>query len=385
MDVLGNGQSQPGTNGNEQADTSLVPVARIPAELAIPVMRPAADSVKPPSGERKAIFAAFRRRWLVAVSLGLLLGGMTASVVWYLVPAPYTAYAELHMHSAPPRVLFKTAEVHTDFATYKQTQIRLMQSPFLLAAALRKPSVSKLPMLRDIPYPVEWLQNNLVTSSPGTEFVRISLSGDKPRELAAIVNAVYDSYLDDVVQSDHEKRFVRKKELDDILLGIQDKVKLKKTAVRKLAEVLNTGDTQVLSLKQQLVVERLGQIRQQHTEIQFDLTRAQTQLAVKQKVAPGTDDLQVPEVIVELALARNATIQRLESRVQYLEDLVSRTRLAVSSNDSPVLKKRVAELRSVTNCGFWEGEAPAEPHSSTGFRLPKRRVSVFGRAEYTLH
>jgi len=45
-------------------------------------------------------------------------------------------------------------------------------------------------------------------------------------------------------------------------------------------------------------------------------------------------------------------------------------------------------LRSVTNCGFWEGEAPSEPHASTRFRLgrslalPKRRASVFGRAEY---
>ena len=44
--------------------------------------------------------------------------------------------------------------------------------------------------------------------------------------------------------------------------------------------------------------------------------------------------------------------------------------------------------RSVTKCGFWEGEAPAEPHVSTGFRLgrslalPKQKASGFGRAEY---
>jgi len=49
-----------------------------------------------------------------------------------------------------------------------------------------------------------------------------------------------------------------------------------------------------------------------------------------------------------------------------------------------------SRLRPVTSCGDWEGEAPAEPHASTGFRLgrshalPKRRASVFGCAEYTV-
>jgi hypothetical protein len=49
-----------------------------------------------------------------------------------------------------------------------------------------------------------------------------------------------------------------------------------------------------------------------------------------------------------------------------------------------------SRLRSVTSCGDWEGGAPAEQHASTGFRLgrshalPKRRASVFGRAEYTM-
>ena len=44
-------------------------------------------------------------------------------------------------------------------------------------------------------------------------------------------------------------------------------------------------------------------------------------------------------------------------------------------------------FRAATICGFWEGEAPAEPNASTRCRLgrsralPKRRAFVFGRAE----
>src|SRR5882672_5734216 len=58
-----------------------------------------------------ALLRAFRRRWLIAVSLGILLAGAAATVAWFVVPPPKDmARSLLLVQSSQPVVLFKPAE-----------------------------------------------------------------------------------------------------------------------------------------------------------------------------------------------------------------------------------------------------------------------------------
>ena len=80
----------------------------------------------------KALLNAFRRRWLLAMSLGLVCGLGVAACAWKFVPAPFRASSELRISSVTERILFKPAEQQATFHTYKQTQMRLLMLPFVL-------------------------------------------------------------------------------------------------------------------------------------------------------------------------------------------------------------------------------------------------------------
>ena len=75
-----------------------------------------------------------------------------------------------------------------------------------------------------------------------------------------------ESYLKEVVESDQAARKARRKNLEDIHRGIEDKLRTKDNAVRKLAEALSSGDSTALSMKQQIAIQNFGLLRQHHAE-----------------------------------------------------------------------------------------------------------------------
>ena len=124
-------------------------------------------------------------RWLRhhlpdAVSCGLLCGGLIAALIWclILVSDEYKVSAEFHINtSLKPRISRKRSRFDT---THHVPRTDSVKSPFVLASAARKPNVASLSVLREIQYPVQWLEENLHVESPAPEIRRISLSGESP-------------------------------------------------------------------------------------------------------------------------------------------------------------------------------------------------------------
>ena len=72
---------------------------------------------------------------------------------------------------------------------------------------------------------MEWLGDELVAEFPaGSELMRISLSGNRAPDLARLVNAVTDAYLDEVVSKDHNDRQETARQLDDLLRQYNEKL-----------------------------------------------------------------------------------------------------------------------------------------------------------------
>lgn len=224
----------------------------------------------------QGLLLAFKRRWQTAVLFGVPVAVMAAAIAWLAVPAPFTAFALLRVASVEPRLVFQTAETNSDFATYRRTQMALIKSRFVLNAALRKPSVAALPMVRKQTHPVQWLEDAVqVDSYDSPEILRISLTGDEPTELAEIVNAVRDAYLEEVVNADRKQRIARLNDLERIFEQTEDKVRLKEKRVNDLAQELGTGDAQALTIKQQMAMEYFAQLRREHARVRFELMREQ--------------------------------------------------------------------------------------------------------------
>ena len=339
------------TNGTTTADENraLTPWQPLPNSGGQSVPPNTNGSPEPGTSlDLHAILAAFQRRWFVAFGIGFVLAIISAAVAWFVVPTPFTSFAELHVKSVQERLLFDTAEAETKFSDYKQTQIRRVLSPFVLNAALRKPEISKLSVIQEQEHPVDWLEKELSVTSPAAEFVRISLSGDNAKQLAAIVNAVTDAYIEEVVNSERNRRLERKNNLERIHREIEDKLRSKRNTMRKLAESLHTASSTALTVKQQMAIEYFSQLRKEHARVRFELMRSKSQMTASTSTSETMGESTVPAPIIDAYLDQEPDILRLKNRITQLEQLLALYKQTITDPDNPLVAKQEAELNRVS-------------------------------------
>ena len=108
------------------------------------------------------LLAAFRRRWRLAGSLGLLVGAIAAVVTYHLTsPLSYTATAILWVNTGNNGIAFNIPEGQKNMEAFQRSQIELVKSRLVLNAALGEEEVKKLPVVRDQPEPIEWLERQV--------------------------------------------------------------------------------------------------------------------------------------------------------------------------------------------------------------------------------
>ena len=168
--------------------------------------RPASLSGTP---DALALLKALRRRWGLALVLGLLLAAVAGPAAWYVVPRDkYTAVATLQVATKPKRIIFEPRDGTTDFSTYQKTQVALFKDRSVISHAITKlteKGVGAIPTLQEQPDPEGWLERQLkVEFVGGSEVLRVSLSGDRPKDIAAIVNQMIDSYMELVVDKEND-------------------------------------------------------------------------------------------------------------------------------------------------------------------------------------
>ena len=101
------------------------------------------------------------------------------------------------------------------FEIYKGTQAQMLTSDVVLVAALRKPEVAKLSIVQDEDDPVRWLAKNVKVELPlNTEIMKVSLSDTRKNEVAVLVRAVVDAYMNEVVDAELHAQRDRLTDLD---------------------------------------------------------------------------------------------------------------------------------------------------------------------------
>ncbi len=241
-----------------------------------PVMRPPAPPATP---TLTALLKALRRRWMLAATLGILVAAVTATAVWfYLPPGKHTAFIKLHMPANPPSLPgFEHPEAGVEFQAFQRTQFALMHTRPVLNAALRDPRVKDINFdaLARGANAVDWLDGQIRIDMPdGPELPRVVMVGDNPEQLKALVNAVVDAYLTEVVEKDTTKnRLERIDKLKDIRQLYFDRVKRFNENHRKLAEAAGAGQDQLLALKQELGQREMAAVKGELVRTDTELRR----------------------------------------------------------------------------------------------------------------
>ena len=93
------------------------------------------------------------------------------------------------------------------FALLQQKQIELLKSARMLAAALSKPELAALPVVRQQADPAAWLNSRLlVRFDKGDMNLRIMVPAGKPHEQALLANVLAEIYVKELTASMRTKK-----------------------------------------------------------------------------------------------------------------------------------------------------------------------------------
>ncbi len=310
-----------------------------------------AGAPAPPALTALALLQALRRRWRLALVLGLLGGVAAATAAWFLIPPPsYRARAMVHLASSPDHIL--NARVHDggrDFSVIQKTQLTVVKSQFVLKAALKQPRVAELSIVADKPSPLEWLMRSIEADfSMGPEILSIALSGDKPEELKTLVNAVMKAYLDEFVNDEVKKRRVRLTQLKGLRAQHEEILRAKQKILEQFAPKLGAGDPKNVQAWYQVKVKHLGLAKEQLFAVQTRVRKHEIDLRTQEKARESArSGADLDDAKVEPHLENDPAYRRCLDKVAHLEQTVAAVRERSTAQYADELLKKKGTLAAL--------------------------------------
>lgn len=277
----------------------------------------------------KVLLQSLRRKWLPATLLGLLLATLSGIALWFLVPlAKPMVYVRL-------KIIEKQGGNwldHPDPPLQRQTLATLIKDTLTLTAALRRPEVAQLSVIKEQVDPEEWLQKELRVDFPaGPEILQISMYGDRSHELKIIVNAVREVYLQQYVDDTQKERQERLKRLQEYDERTKADIELLRNKLRTKAESGKEIDKETIVLKQKLSIELLEQTRKEIIRTQGELRQLRTEFKIKTEDNAQTIDGS-SKAFNDL-LDQHPQLETLQKRRVEIQDLLTKTKQVAPGNE----------------------------------------------------
>ncbi len=320
-----------------------------------PPARPDILKAKPNPVE---LLHAVRRRWPLAIGLGVTVATISAGLLWFFLPVHYEAFALLKVAGKPPTVLERRAGAADEFAVYKRTQVQLIRSGMVLQGTLRDTKINALSLIKDhSDDPIAWLNNQLVIDYPDdAEILRLAMTGTDRDEVVKIVNKIVEVYMKEIVERDRDRRLEQESKLQASYSKMTANLQKQQDSLHALEALHNTSGSESAKLKHDMAIEELNNYLDQRTKIinQMDDNRMQVMLRKAKRDNP--EESRPPDVIIEMEMGKDPVIAPATNQLSYytekLSELKARSKGKVSSTMNRVrqeierLEDRIEERKT---------------------------------------
>ncbi len=296
----------------------------------------------------RRVWHAFRRRWLAATSLAILLGSLASMLTFVFLPEGYEAVAWLRVRDKSGMYGVGGGRDNAEYEAYRKTQVQLIKSPFVLTSALRRPGIHDLSTFAGEPDLVGFLMTNIQVSAPmESEVIQVRMRGEDANDITKIVNAVAAAYLADVVNKEKSERLQRRDTLERKYKENMAEVRSRLDTYNNLARSLGTTDSAEVTTQRTLMLDHLATLRAQINQAQRDLTIIDAELAIMDARDRGEISLEqsVPEETIDAMLLRDPEFSEYRERLAAIEEsmVYQAERSARGPNDPAV--KRLQSMR----------------------------------------
>jgi len=324
--------------------------------LAIPMgPPPATRHVLRGSMDANTFFHALRRRWLLALCTGTVLGIASATALWFLFPESSSATA-LFQVANEQESLFMNQQPQTQasFDILKKTQLALLKSNYVLTAAIRPAGIASLSALAGETDPVQWLQENLVVEFPQNgEVLAITLSGDElPEDLVRLVDAVAKAYQDEVVNKDLQRRLGNRDLLQRNLDNLAASIKLKMDDFLDIAREAGRSQGSTRDAETELLMREIGELRKKRDDILSLMQESQTDFLI---IKGDLEDPGLIEAQVDEYLEKDPMMAMYQQQLTYLmmqeasnsgSSKGGKSRSSTAGRQIDMLKQKMEEYRN---------------------------------------
>lgn len=297
-----------------------------------------------------ALIKALRRRWRMAVFVGLLLAIAAAAACFFLLPPPkHTARTLVRIPPGNP-FLFRTSETVPEIGDHQRNQIAMVKSRLVLNSALKDRRVVDLELLKDKSDPIEWLERELQADfALAPEVMRIMLVGDLPADMALLINVVREAYFREILEKERADRNDRLTILKQSFDRNDSLLRTHKEEQRKFEKMAGGRDPGIRGLVQAFMQQQLNWAERELLQTQSDLRRARADLAAGQSFVNGVDKTPISEALLEDYLSKEQPVQASRATIQQLqmvlEDTIKVSHEGENSPKATEIRKKIAEAQ----------------------------------------
>lgn len=352
------GNESPSLNGNGRHAGTLVPSRfDIAPPAGAPWLGPPGAGAAPVTVglNMRTLLHSLRRRAFVALVMGVVMSSLVMSAVWMFVPVKSEVEAWFLCKSEQPVLIEAPAAEQgrnnvNEFDVFRRTQMAMIQTPLVLAAAVRPREVSELPMIKAERDPVTYLQDELAIEFSGeSELLRISMRGDDPEQLVAIVNSVADAYIREVVENDRQARRRTHETLRSQLEQTEGQLRTSLNELKRLAQTLGMSTEDVMETQQRIGMAQLNELSRMLWQLRTERTKAEYTVAAAQFNMERMSGATIPDLAIEAELAKDPEVRIRQTRVMEAEELLRTARLRTVSSDGegnvpPHIRRKEDEL-----------------------------------------
>jgi polysaccharide biosynthesis transport protein len=268
------------------------------------------------SPDARSLFKALRRRWFMALAVGLVFAAAAGVGTWYFMPpSKYTARTLIRI----PAVTWVGKADATTGQGDQRTHVALIKSRLVLGSALKQPGVADLSIVAeqgDIERQIEWFEKEIQADfAIAPEVLRISMSGDRPNQLVRLVNEVRDAYRREVLDKERNEAQLRLDWLGKQRLSYESRIRLSKDAQRDLEQ--KTGkDAAARNMKQGFTQQQLNWTERELIQTQSEFRRLRAEATVYKANEKGQANVAVPAALIEDLIGRDSEYLTAQGKVR---------------------------------------------------------------------
>ena len=205
-----------------------------------------------------------------------------------------------------------------EYEQFRNTQVALIKCPVVLRGALDMPGIAELPLIKQQHDPQKWLEGRLrVTCPKDQELIQIDLPGEDGQQAAKIVNAVVQSYIDNIVNADHISKLRNRELVENAYKETMDQMQKKRALMDNLLKQVKGTRTDREFVKQRAanLSKLMTDIRARRLEVDLQAASAEALLAMADDLTP--EEKSKAKTDLAVAQAQRKVLERINDDLKH--------------------------------------------------------------------